>query len=326
MPKDLYMKIKFWGVRGSIPSPLTNEQIENKLYKTLYLYNKSKYYKTKNIQKFLKNSPFHVNHTYGGNTACIEINCNDELIILDAGSGIRALGLDILKRSDSNKTIHLFISHTHWDHICGFPFFVPALITGKKIKIYSPLPDIKERMIYQQDFRFFPVELEKMASDMEFIILPENKKYNLNGIDITNFKQNHPGYSFGYSFEYDRKKMVYSSDIEIFNTAQDYYIAYENFINNADILIFDAQYSLQESLERISWGHSSDTMGVELALKTHIKSLVFFHHEPRNSDELLYNNLKTTIKFRDVINSSLYKDKPRPLDISNAYEDMELNI
>ncbi len=320
------MKIKFWGVRGSIPTPLSDEQIKLKLYKILYLYNKSKFYKTKNIKDFLKEQPIHANSTYGGNTACVEINCNDELIIIDAGSGIRALGLDLLKRSKSYKIIHILISHTHWDHICGFPFFVPAYITGKNIKIYSPFSDIEERVKYQQDAKYFPLELNKMASNIEFIPLEKNNSFSINNIKITNFAQNHPGDSYGFSIEYNNKKCVYSSDNEILNTDYKFIQDYEVFVKNADILIFDAQYTLEETVEKLTWGHSSYTMGVELALRAHAKNVIFFHYEPRNSDEVMFNHLQRINKFFKVIKHNYDPSVAKNLKIMNSYEGLTLNI
>ncbi|MBU1078633.1 MAG: MBL fold metallo-hydrolase, partial [Spirochaetes bacterium] len=295
------MKIKFWGVRGSIPTPFSNDQLMSKMYKILYLYNKSKHYRTKNIKNFLKEQPIHAHGTYGGNTACVEVHSNNELFIMDAGSGLRALGLDIIKRGHYHDVIHLFISHTHWDHICGFPFFVPAYQKGKKIIIYSPFKDIEKRFRYQQESRFFPIDLDYMAADFEFQVLKPKKPIMINGVKISSQKQNHPGDSYCFSIEHDNKKFVYSTDNEIFNTDADYIDKYQNFIKHADVLVFDAQYTLQETFEKVSWGHSSYTMGVEFALQTHVKNLVFFHYEPRNSDEVIFDHSRRIKEFYEVI-------------------------
>ena len=321
------MKLKFWGIRGSIPTPLSKDELFLKLYKTLELYNESNYYQTKDIKEFLNNTPFYVHSTYGGNTACIEINCDNELIILDAGSGIKFLGKDIMKRNLTNPVIHLFISHTHWDHICGFPFFIPNFIKNKIIKIYSPLPDLKERLSLQQDPRFFPLKLEEMAANIEFIHLQENAPVTINdNIIIKNFKLNHPGDSFAYSIEQNNKKIVYATDNEIYGTSKEFIINYKKFIQGADALIFDAQYTLGETFNKITWGHSSATMGVEMALEGNCKNLVLIHFEPDHNDVDVYNNLNTTQEFYKTIRESIPDAPKDKLNIYGAYEGLVFEI
>jgi phosphoribosyl 1,2-cyclic phosphodiesterase len=321
------MKLTFWGVRGSISSPLSNAELKQKLTTALKLFIESPYAQSRDIEGFLPTLPFATGSTHGGNTPCVELESHGETVILDAGTGLRPLGLDLLKRKPASGIIHLFVSHTHWDHICGFPFFAQAFDPSITIRFYSPFSDLQKRFEYQQKFDFFPVSLDFMQAKKEFILLKENEPVTIGkDLKINFFIQHHPGISYAYSFRDKTGKAVYSTDNEMFNADMEYVNAYKDFIRDADILVFDAQYTLSESFNKTTFGHSSPTFGVELALNAGIRNLILFHYDPLYSDEQISNNLRTAVDYYNLVNTEMKKYADKKLKVYSAFEGFSLEI
>jgi len=255
--------IKFWGVRGSIPTP----------------------------------GPSTVK--YGGNTSCAELRYKDKLFILDAGSGIRELGLELMKQGTGIQA-SILISHLHWDHIQGIPFFVPALVPGNDFTFYGaedPEKDLATIIAEQMNPINFPIELKDMGSKLHFIPLSEGS-YEIDGIKVDTIFINHPGYALAYKLHFDDRSLVYISDNEPFASAEDKNESYVgedgreklvNFIKNATVLIHDAQYTPEEYKSRVTWGHSPYDYTVNLGLDAKVEQLILFHHDPMHDDEALDN-------------------------------------
>ena len=297
------MKIDFWGVRGSIPTPLTPEQIRLKIQAVIQRITAKDLATQDSRQAFLDNLPNWLNGTVGGNTSCVTVtNKNNTVFILDAGSGIRLLGKELAKKGE--KVFHIFLSHFHWDHIQGLPFFDPFFNPNSEIHFYSPKTNLKEYLEQQFESPFFPVSMKNMnQTNMHFHILKENQVLNIDGTNITLKKMLHPGDSFSYSFEEDGKKFIYATDVELksieFNNTENV-----NFFNNADVLVFDTQYTAPEALEKENWGHSSYSHAIDFAVLCHIKHLVFFHHEPMYDDKKLYSILHNARLYAEYANSN----------------------
>ena len=284
------MKIQCYGARGSLPTPISSGQIEEKIRKTLSAAIMDGISSEDQIDDFLKRLPFEYTHTYGGNTTCIHILDDDgKDIILDCGSGLKNLGMEMMKRefSKGQGECHIFMTHTHWDHMMGFPFFAPAFIPGNKIYIYSPKKKIKERFAGQQRYQYFPVRLNEMGGTIIFKVIPENSAIKIGNTVIRNLKLNHPGDSYSYRVECGDKSCILATDVELFLKDFEFLQSCVRFFEQSDVLLFDAQYTFEESLQKISWGHSSTTMAVDMALKAGIKELWLFHHEPTYTDDKL---------------------------------------
>ncbi len=309
------MKIKFWGVRGSIPTPQTSKQIQDKILNILQLASQEDISTTQSIKEFSKRIKNYNFGTFGGNTPCIQlkidshINSNEnndssedtkEIIIFDMGSGLRELGDELIGKNHSDKklNIHIFLSHTHWDHIQGFPFFKPAFNPNVTINFYSPLSDLRKRLEHQQHSEFFPIDLDYMRSKKNFIkIKPEKEIYiplsdENNKITVKNIELYHPGKSYAYRIEYNKKSIVYATDGEYFQIPPSFLKRYIKFFNNADLLIFDTQYNSKEEREKIDWGHSSTNFAVDISVKSNVKTLALFHYAPEKNDQELCKMLK----------------------------------
>ncbi len=316
------MRIKFWGVRGSIPAPLRPDSVRSKIVRALSLAKDVDLTNDQAIEAFVESLPLEVKGTAGGNTSCIEVITEDANIILDAGSGLRELGKSLMdKEWARGKGIsHIFISHTHWDHIHGFLYFYPAYVAGNKIIIYGPQDNLEEKFISQQrEEDSHPVALDDMGADIEFVTLT-GQKVELGGITVRSKEMLHPGKSHSYRIEAGGKVFIYATDSEFPNVDQATVFSYLDFFSQADVMIFDAQYTFSESVEKVGWGHSTNYRGVELAIEAGVKRLVLFHHEPTYSDEKLVEILEKTRTFYELIHGDA------EVEISLALEGMELEI
>ena len=250
------MKIKFYGTRGS--TPVCDKD-------------------------FLE---------FGGNTTSIKITRdNGRIAIIDAGSGIRNLGKDLIKQGFNQDELFIGFTHFHWDHIQGFPFFSPAYLNKNKILIAicgldNQCTDLYSIFSTQMQTDYFPVQLEKMGATFEFFQPVTNKYTGPDGNKWEFYKHNHPGGAYSYRLMADDKIFVYCSDIEHGDKIDSNVVS---LARDADLLIHDAQYTPAELPLKSGWGHSSYEQAVEVANQANVKKLVLFHHDPDHNDEFLLN-------------------------------------
>ncbi len=320
--KNESIELKFWGVRGSIPSPPTKEEIEGKIISIAKEVMSSGFDNEESVERFVRELPVHRSGLIGGNTSCVYINIAGNHIILDAGSGMRRLSNFLMKEEfgSGEGTAHIFLSHTHWDHIMGFPFFTPAYTSGNTIIVYGAHTAMEQRISNQQEDEYFPVSLSSMGANIDFKQLRKGDVTSINGIAITNKMLNHPGGSFGYRIDYGGKSVVYATDSEYKDLRENVIDKYIDFFKDADVLIFDAQFTLTESIEKENWGHSTSSVGVDLAITANVKHLILFHHDPEYSDGKLADILENAVLYSKLKSSS------NNLKVSLAYEGMELSV
>ena len=273
------LSVCFWGVRGSIPCP----------------------------------GPGTVE--FGGNTSCLEIRAGERLVIVDLGTGVRSLG-DMLMENDFKKgpiNADILISHTHWDHIMGFPMFTPIFVPGTKLRILGPVSyndDSLASIIGDQlSYRYWPVRQSDLEAQIEYMELKETTVEIGNGLTLKTKYLNHPILCLGYRFEYKGKSIVTAFDHEPFRNlfptdpqdpsyneeaakegeaaAQEQNDRIIDFIKGADILIHDTHYTSEELKKHMGWGHSSFEHAIETASRAGVKKLVLFHHDPNRTDDQL---------------------------------------
>ena len=271
--------MRFWGVRGSVPCP---------------------------GPKTVK---------YGGNTACLELRFGEEdrLVVIDAGTGIRELAGHIMQNDLPKGPIktELFLTHTHWDHIMGFPFFIPIFIPNTELKVFGPVTyeeDTLDKIVGGMlTYRYWPVRLTELAAKIEYFNLKEGSQDLGGGLWLTTKYLNHPILVLGYRFEYRGKVFCTAYDTEPFRNvfdvspddpsydeeavkegamaAQEENDKVVSFFQGADILIHDSQYTHKEYISsKLGWGHSSFEQAVNVAHKAGVKKLLLFHHDPDRSD------------------------------------------
>lgn len=264
------MKVKFWGVRGSIPSPGA-ETVK-----------------------------------YGGNTTCIEVKTDSgDLIILDGGTGIFPLARSLM--SEMPLTARIFSTHTHWDHIQGFPFFMPLFIPGNTINIHGAIDplthkDISEALKVQLQYRFFPIREAELKSDIEYISLFDGQSVHFNDTVVTPVLMNHPVINFGYRIDCGGHAIFFTGDHEdpynIYRPEDDAYEDYQrsieqrrqdiiDAIRGVDVLIADSSYTPEEYPAKRGWGHGTYDSCMAMACDAGVKHLYCTHHEPSRSDDAL---------------------------------------
>ena len=316
------MKIRIWGARGSIPSPLKAEEVENKLYQAILGMPPIDTADSDAVWGYIKSLPALLRGTAGGNTTCVEVQAGGETFIIDAGSGIRQLGLELMKGpcGRGEGTLHLLFSHLHWDHIQGFPFFVPAFVPGNRIFIYS-IHDAHLALNSQQNPLNFPVSLEHMSATIEFKRIQVGKPFQVGAVKLNTLENQHPGKAYSFRFEDEHNIFVQSSDSEHKQLDEKSLQPYVEFFKNADAVIFDAQYTLEDVWHhKVDWGHSSAMIGVDLAQAACAKKLLLFHHDPTYSDNQLLNIVSVAEAYRDQ------NAKQHRCEILIGYEGMTLDL
>ncbi len=313
------MKIIFWGVRGSIPTPLTALQLQSKIAAVVQRVESKDITDSEARAKFLAELPPYLIKTIGGNTACIEIRLSDnKLIIFDAGSGIRELGRKIIKTKEKIKHFHLFFTHFHWDHIQGIPFFEPIFKPGCKISFYSPIKEFSKYLQEQMKYPYFPVNMDVMRAEKEFKEL-NDKSIKIGQAVVEWRKMKHPGDSYSYKITEGNKSIIFSTDTEL--TEKDFLRNKENsdYFQNTDLIVMDSQYTLDEAIEKYDWVHSSYSLAVDFANEWNIPKLVLFHHEPKYDDKKMFSILNSSIGYQKHLKSSNMK-------IYLASENLEIEI
>jgi phosphoribosyl 1,2-cyclic phosphodiesterase len=218
----------------------------------------------------------------GGNTSCVEVTAGDTRIVLDAGSGLRSLGETLVARGPTDTTI--LLSHLHWDHIQGLPFFVPIYIPGNRVEVISGpngVLSLEDAMRRQMCAPFFPVEYDEVATQLRSREVRSNTAFHVGKVKCFAAKLNHPDPVYGYRLEAQGTSIVYATDTEHYACVDP---TLRKLAADADVLIYDAQYTPEEYPGKVGWGHSTWSAAVELARAANVKQLVLFHHDPRRTD------------------------------------------
>lgn len=252
---EKHFKVHFWGVRGSIPCPGLNTV------------------------------------RYGGNTPCVEMQVGGKRLVFDGGTGLHVLGQSLLRQMPT--TAHIFFTHSHWDHMQGFPFFTPGFVRGNHFCIYGAIaPDgstVEQRLNDQMLHPNFPVPLQIMQADLDFYDVRPGKPIKIDDIVVETAPLNHPGEAVGYRVNWCGGAAAYITDTEHFADHLDDNVLW--LARNADILIYDSTYTDEEyhspKSPKIGWGHSTWQEAVKVAQAANVKTLVIFHHDPAHDDDFL---------------------------------------
>lgn len=298
------MKAIIWGSCGSLPSPASSSAIRQKVKDALWAARQERFSNKAEVDAFLDNLPHSSSGTYKANTSCVQIvTGNEEIILCDAGTGLRDYALSIPQES-APRTYHIFVSHLHWDHIQGFPFFSPAYAPGNRIIFHGFHHNIEATIREQMRAPWFPVPFEAMQATIEFDIREDGASFDVGDVHVCTIKQQHPGDSWGYRFEQAGKSIIYSSDSEHGPEAKEDDYPFIDFFRTADVLIFDGQYTYEDANHgKRHWGHSDHITAVELAARAQVKQLAISHHEPAYSDQEIESFRNDALAYRASYNN-----------------------
>jgi phosphoribosyl 1,2-cyclic phosphodiesterase len=323
------MRVTFWGVRGSLPRPPSNADIRELQLALLREIRERGLPEPGQEDRFLDALASADHRFIGGNTSCVEVDISGQTIVFDAGSGIRPLG-DALMRGSCGQgkgRVKLFLSHTHWDHIQGLPYFAPLYKAGNAVEIYSNFPDIVERLSIQQRGEFFPVPLADMEATVSFHTLTAGDILNFAGdgarapaVRVRTLGLDHPGGCCAYRLEADGAALIYAADGTYGKLSRADRESLLHFFQGGDLLIFDSSYSFQEAQTHPHWGHASGVAGVDLALQAEVKKLILFHHCSN------YTDRQMRAVYEEAMNYKLRNGDGADLKIILAREGMTLEV
>ncbi|MCO5123370.1 MAG: MBL fold metallo-hydrolase [Rhizobacter sp.] len=318
------MRVRFWGTRGSLPIALTAAGVRKKVAAALRGAAGRSFADDAELDAYLDSLDFTIVGTYGGHTSCVEIETGGpEYVLCDMGSGLRPFGQAAIARHGAGapQTYHVFVSHVHWDHIMGLPFFTPAYIPGNRVVFYGGHAGLEAALRRQQEQPSFPVGFSTFGARIEFVQLTPGDTIEVAGLRVDTKLQRHSGDSYAYRFEREGRAVVYSTDSEHKLSDPAETQGFIDFFRDADVVIFDAMYSLAESISvKADWGHSSNIVGVELCQAAGVRHLCLFHHEPINGDETLARILTETRRYESISRSG------PAMQVSTAYDGMEIDL
>jgi phosphoribosyl 1,2-cyclic phosphodiesterase len=297
------VKIHFWGVRGSIPTPLTSEQLKSRIAAVISRVRPEDLHSPESRETFLAGLPPYLFGVVGGNTTCISIESGDPwLLILDAGSGIRELGAHLARIGSTIRDFHIFFTHFHWDHIQGLPFFSPAgYRPDTTLYFYSIREDLPAVLQGQMKPPYFPVGIEAMGSAKRYRTL-QGTTVRLGKLEVRWKQVNHPGGCVSYRISHKDRTVIFSTDTEL--SAKDFERSEDNrsFYEGVDVMILDSQYTLGEAIEKYDWGHTSYSMAVDFAAEWNIRNL-----EPQYNDRKIRSILNSADWYRERLNRTDFR-------------------
>ncbi len=300
--------VRLWGTRGSLPAPKTPAMLFDRLRETLIGFVQSDSFANgakseAAVDAYLLGLPKWLTSGFGGDTSCVEISGASEPVIIDAGSGLRRLGETLMKGpcGKGKGVVHLFFTHFHWDHIIGLPFFTPIFVPGNLIHIYAVQDDLEDcvRQVFKKPF--FPVSFSELGSKIEFHRLEPRRPLTISPLRITPYQLDHPDPCWGYRIEAKTvtgvKSYAHCVDSEATRVLPIDLGEDVALYRDADLCYFDAQYTLQEFLQHMNWGHSSAPIGIEMALREGVRKILFAHHDPSASDRKISDAERQTGDF-----------------------------
>ena len=320
------MQAHFWGTRGSLPVGPDGAEIRQKIRQALIKANGRRFDGAAAVESFVDSElEFPMRSSYGGNSSCVEIIGGDHYTVCDMGSGLRCLGQQVIRKQGpaQPQIYNFFMSHVHWDHIMGFPFFPPAYIPGNTIRIHGghSVAVLEQAFRRQHSAPCFPVPWDNLPATIGFVHLDTDRWYDIDGLRVKVKLQPHPGDSYGYRFEQNGKALIYSTDAEHKLQSESETAGMVEFYRNADLVIFDAMYSLNEMINsKEDWGHSSNVVGVDLCLRARAKHYCMFHHEPSHADETIHTILGETRRYAEIAGAG------QPLQVSAAYDGLVVDV
>lgn len=320
------MELTFWGARGSSPVVMSHEKL---LVFLENLVEKAKSQSVGSLDELVAaakagrlGTPLH----HGGHTPCTEVVHEGQRFFVDMGSGLREAGTKYLGKQTE---FTFFLTHMHWDHLIGLNFFVPIFVPGNKLTIYHVHKTAPEHVRIMFNGINFPVRWDQLGAEVEFKELRLYDKLQLGQVQVSPFALDHPGGSFGWRFDGGGKSCAVGFDGEYSRVSREELGRDLPYYQHLDLLVFDAQYELEELLNKHDWGHSSAPIGIDLALREGIKQLVLIHHDPWATDQRLQQSLvqaQKYVKMNLKRHAEQWKSHPEGPRLVSAYDGLTIKL
>ncbi|MGZ3692432.1 MAG: MBL fold metallo-hydrolase [Pseudobdellovibrio sp.] len=312
------MRIKTWGVRGSIPHSLDPTNWARHFEKIMKDFFEKGFNKAGDIEKYLQSKPVTEIGGFGVSTTCVEVTDGESSLIIDGGSGIKAIS-DSLGDNHAPE-FHILISHFHFDHLLGLPFFLPHFKSGCRINYYSVQSETESviKSLFQKPL--FPVSFGNLNSEISFHRLQLHKKNSINGFEVTPYRTDHPDACYGFKIEKNNKAYAHAVDNEAVRLTEAGLGPDAGLYKNVNLVYFDSQYDEDNIEGKKGWGHGTSHRGFEICSNFGIKQILFAHHDPAFSIEDSLNQKKKT--------AQIYQEKYSHLKLrwDMAYDGMVIEL
>lgn len=294
-------RLKFWGVRGSIPSAPQPSQWVKDFDELMRGFFRAGYNKPEQIATYIQSLSVPQVGGFGTATTCVELTTDKASLILDGGSGIRNYSEHIMRgpAGAGKAEFHIFMTHFHWDHLIGLPFFAPNFIPGNIVNYYAVQPELEDMIRGKFRKPYFPVPFEALGASLRFHRLEPRKAFALGDVQITPYELDHPDPCWGYRIETHGKTYSHCVDTEATRTTPEALGPDLPLYQNIDVMYFDAQYTLPELAEKANWGHGAAQLGLDLAFRENIRHMLFAHHDPGATTQQLFDLKKQTREYYD---------------------------
>ncbi len=295
------LKVKYWGVRGSLPAAPMPEQLKDDFESLLHQFFRSGHKHSGDIRAFMASQSVPSVGGYGAATTCVEVNSEQTQIIIDGGSGIRTLSEEMMNgpAAKGQAVIHIFLTHFHWDHLLGLPFFAPHFVKGNQIHYYAVQPELESLVKVKFSKPFFPVPFKDLPSTVTFHTLEPRMPVTVGDLTLTPYQLDHPDPCWGYRITDGKKVYSHCVDTEGTRVSRESMGLDLPLYQNVDLMFFDAQYTLPELAEKANWGHSASQIGLDIAFRESVKHVVFAHHDPGADKTAVFELQSQTREYYD---------------------------
>lgn len=324
------LSVKFWGVRGSLPSSLSPQGWTSHIDNLVRNFASSNFKDVTDASRFISNQEIVNIGGYGTATTCVEVRSKKTQLIIDGGTGIRNLSEKIMSGTyvPVKGPFHIYMTHFHWDHVIGLPFFTPHFISGTQIHYYAVQEDLEKliRGIFQKPY--FPVPFEQLAAKIKFHVIDPRKPFTINDMTITPYLLDHPDACWGAKIESGGKTYSHCVDTEGTRVSRDELDEDLKLYQNVDLMYFDAQYTFPELAEKANWGHSAAQIGLDLAFREGIKKVYFTHHDPGATIQQIQDIKRQTNEYYQwrIDHAKECNDVIPQIDWDFAYEGLEIDL
>jgi phosphoribosyl 1,2-cyclic phosphodiesterase len=296
------MIVKYWGVRGSLPSSPNPEQWADHVETLLKKFFREGYQSPAEIPQFMQAHSIPEIGGFGTHTTCVEVSTAQGQVVIDGGSGLKNLGDQMMKGAcgRGQGKVHVFLTHFHWDHLLGLPFFAPHFVKGNEVHYYAVQPELEAVIRNKFQRPLFPVSFDMLGAKLSFHRLQPRQPLRIADLTVTPYQLDHPDPCWGFRVEAEGKAYAHCVDTEGTRVTSEQLGEDRPLYRNADLMYFDAQYTLPELAEKANWGHSASQLGLDIAFRENIRRVIFAHHDPGASIDQIQNLQNETQAYYDL--------------------------